>query len=54
MFFIGLTILSDFTSASSLNAIPLSCTSMDNQECKTRLQVVNLNGDEPVFFPFCI
>ena len=27
---------------------------MNNQECKTRLQVVNVNGDEPVFFPFSI
>ena len=52
MFFIGLTILSSFTNANSLNAIPLSCTSMSNQECKTRPQVVNVNGDEPVFFPF--
>ena len=25
---------------------------MNNQECKTRPQVVNVNGDEPVFFPF--
>ena len=25
---------------------------MSNQECKTRSQVVNVNGDEPVFFPF--
>ena len=23
---------------------------MTNQECKTRPQVINLNGDEPVFF----
>ena len=46
-FFIGLTILSDFTNASSLNAI-----SLNNQECETRPQVVNVNGDEPVFFPF--
>ena len=52
MFFIGLTILSDFTNASSLNAISLSCISIKNQECKTRPQVVNVNGDEPVFFPF--
>ena len=50
VFFIGLTILSDFTNASSLNAIPLSCISMNNQECKTRPQVINVNGDEPVFF----
>ena len=27
---------------------------MNNQECKTRSQVVNVNGDEPVFFPFSI
>ena len=33
-------------------AIPLSCISMNNQERKTRPQVVNVNGDEPVFFPF--
>ena len=54
VFFVGLTILSDFTNVNSLNAIPLSCISMKNQECKTRLQVVNVNGDEPVFFPFTI
>ena len=27
---------------------------MNNQECKTRPQVVNVNGDEPGFFPFSI
>ena len=27
---------------------------MDNQECKTRPQIVNVNGDEPVFLTFCI
>ena len=36
VFFIGFKIKSDFTNANSLNAIPLSCISMDNQECKTR------------------
>ena len=51
-FFIGLTILSNFASINSLNAIPLSCISISNQECKTRPQVVNVNGDKPVFFPF--
>ena len=29
----------------------LSCISMNNQECKTRPQIVNVNGDELVFFP---
>ena len=27
---------------------------MSNQECKTRPQVINVNGDEPEFFPFGI
>ena len=43
MFFIGLAILSGFASVNSL-----SCLSMNNQECKTRTQVVNVNGDELV------
>ena len=54
LFFVGLTILLSFAKANSLNAIPLSCISMSNQECKTRPQIVNVNGDEPVFFPFSI
>ena len=29
-----------FTSAPSLNSIPMSCNSMSNQECKTRPQVL--------------
>ena len=52
VFFIGLAILSSFTNANSLNAILLSCIAMSNQECKTRRQIVNVNGGEPVFFPF--
>ena len=28
--------------------------SMNNQKCKVRPQIVNVNGDEPVFFPFSI
>ena len=49
MCFVGLTILSDFT-----KAIPLSCISMKNQECKTRPQVVNVNSNNPIFYPFSI
>ena len=45
LFFVGLTILSDFTDVKSL-----SCISMNNQEGKTRPQVVHVNGDEPGFF----
>ena len=49
LFFIGLTILSSFTNASSL-----SCISMINQECKTRPQIVNVNSNNPIFYPFSI
>ena len=44
-FFAALTFLSSFTSVNSL-----SCISMNNQECKVRPQIVNVNGDDPVFF----
>ena len=47
--FMRLTILSGLTNANSL-----SCISMNNQKCKARPQVVNVNGDEAVFFPFSI
>ena len=49
MFFVGLTTLSGFT-----NVNALSCISMSNQECKTRPQVIIVNGNEPVFFQFSI
>ena len=46
VFFTGLTFLSSLTSVNSL-----SCISINNQECKERPQIVNINGDDPVFFP---
>ena len=49
VFFIGLTILSNFTNVTSLK-----CISMKNQECKTRPQVVNVNSNNPIFYPFSI
>ena len=49
MFFIELASLSNFT-----NATPLSCISMKNQECKTRPQIVNVNSNNPIFYPFNI
>ena len=48
-FFIGLTILSSFTNASSSSHI-----SMRNRECKTRPQVVNVNSNNPIFYSFSI
>ena len=54
VFFIGLTILSNFKNVIPFNAIPLNCISMKNQECKTRLQVVNVHSNNPIFYPFSI
>ena len=53
-FFTGLIFLSNLTGVNSLNTIPLSCISMNNQECKVRPQIFNVNGDDSVFFPFSI
>ena len=49
VFFIGLTILSSFTSVNSL-----SCISMNNQACKARPEIINVNSNNPVFYPFSI
>ena len=49
MFFVRLTVLSSYTNANSLSCIP-----MNNQSCKARPQVVNVNGGEPVFFPLSV
>ena len=49
MFFTGLAFLSTLINVNSLSRI-----SMNNQEYKVRLQIVNVNGDNPVFFIFSI
>ena len=49
VFFIGLTILSNFTNVNSLN-----CISMKNQGCKTRPAIVNVNSNDHIFYPFSI
>ena len=49
IFFTELTILSTLTGVNLLK-----CVSMNNQKCKVRPQNVNVDSDEPVFFPFGI
>ena len=49
VFFIGLTILSSFTSVNSL-----SCISMSSQPCKARTEIFNVNSNNPIFCPFSI
>ena len=41
-----------FGSLSNVNL--LECFSMKNQECKVRAEIVNLNSNNPVFYPFSI
>ena len=48
LFFVGLTILSKF-----IKAIPLNCISMKIKN-KTRSQVINVNSNNPMFYPFSI
>ena len=48
-FFTGLVFLSTLTTVNVL-----SCISRNNQECNVRPQIVDLNRDELVFFPFSI
>ena len=40
--------------SSLVSAISLSCISMNHQECKVRPEIINVNSNEPVFYPFSI
>ena len=33
---------------------PLTCVSMSNQECKVRPENINVNSNEPSFYPYSI
>ena len=48
-FLTGLVFLSTLRGINSLN-----CISVNNQEFKVRPQIVNVNGDDPVFFPYSV
>ena len=43
-----------FFSYSVLNINSLECASMNNQECKIRTEIINLNNNEPIFYPYSI
>ena len=42
------------SSVNLLAVTPLRCISMTNQEYKVRPEIINVNSDEPVFYPFSI
>ena len=37
-----------------LNTIPLKYVSMNNQEYKVRPTIINVNSNEPLFYPYSI
>ena len=37
-----------------LNVNSLECVSMNNPECRTRTKIINVNNNEPFFYPFSI
>ena len=41
-------------STSLLTVTPLICVSIANQEYKVRTEIVNVNSDDRVFYPFSI
>ena len=49
VFFVGLSILSSFTSVNSLSSI-----SMSDQPCKARPEIINVNSNNPISYPFSI
>ena len=43
-----------FFSFNVLNPNPLKCVSINNQECKIRPEIIDLNTNEPMFYPYSI
>ena len=43
-----------FFSYNVLNVNSLECVSMNNGECKIRPEIININNNEPMFYPYCI
>ena len=49
IFYIGSLLSSSLVSTS-----PLNCISIKNQECKVRPEIINVNSNNPIFYPFSI
>ena len=43
-----------FFGCSVLNVNPLKCVSMNNQHCKIRTKIIDINNNEPSFYPYSI
>ena len=44
----------NFFSYNTLNVNSLECVSMNNQECKIRSEIINVNTNESMFYPYSI
>ena len=43
-----------FFSYNSLSVNSLGYISMNNQECEIRTKIIDINNNEPIFYPFSI
>ena len=43
-----------FFSFNPSNVNSFTCVSINDQECKTKTKIININNNEPVFYPFSI
>ena len=43
-----------FFSCSVLNVNSLECVSMNNQECKIRSEIINVNTSQPMFYLYSV
>ena len=48
----ALTVITTFFNLSYVNS--LECISMNNQECKAKPKLIDVNNNEPVFYPYSI
>ena len=43
-----------FFGCNVLNVKPLKCVSMNNQECKIRAAIMNVNSNKPSYYPYSV
>ena len=54
IFCIGSLFLSCLLSTNPLNAIPLNCITLKNQECKVTPKIVDIDSNNPIFYPYSV
>ena len=43
-----------FTAMMFFSSNALKCVSINNQECRIRPKIININSNEPLFYPYSI